>query len=130
MAYSICQFVAADAFDSPSALEVVWPRLVASYAVDAEAAKEQKAKPFTTKAAEVLLEHIANQHAEAFKSVGCHRAGQDRPLVGGSKSITENGAFIPQSFSLGQAVFRFFDDFAVFFVFSAPPSFAARSFNR
>jgi len=64
------RFVAADAFDSPSTLEAVWGRLVASYAMDAEAAKDRPGKLFTVKAAKVLLEYVADQQCEAFDAVG------------------------------------------------------------
>jgi hypothetical protein len=64
------RFVASDAFDSPSTLEAIWPRLVASYAMDAEAASEQSDKTFSAKAAAVLLEHAADQECQAFASVG------------------------------------------------------------
>ncbi len=68
---AVCgRFVAADAFDSPSTLEAVWARLVASYAVDAEAAKDKANKTFTAKAASVLLEHVAEQQCQAFNAVG------------------------------------------------------------
>ena len=68
---AVCgRFVAADAFDSPSTLEAVWGRLVASYAMDAKAAKDQAGKTFTAKAAEVLLEHVADQQCQAFNAVG------------------------------------------------------------
>jgi len=71
---AVCgRFVAADAFDSPSTLEAVWGRLVASYAVDAEAAKDKGGKPFTAKAAEVLLERVADQQCQAFNAVGLGR---------------------------------------------------------
>ena len=43
---------------------------MASYAVDAEAAKDQAGKTFTAKAAEVLLEHVADQQCQAFDAVG------------------------------------------------------------
>lgn len=67
------RFVAADAFDSPSTLEGIWGRLVASYAVDAEAAKDEAVKLFTAKAVEVLLEHVADQRCQAFDAVGLGR---------------------------------------------------------
>jgi len=71
---AVCgRFVAADAFDSPSTLEAVWGRLVASYAMDAEAAKDQAGKTFTAKAVEVLLEHVAEQQCQAFDAVGLGR---------------------------------------------------------
>jgi hypothetical protein len=71
---AVCgRFVAADAFDSPSTLEVIWPRLVASYAVDAEAARNEVDKTFSAKAASVLLEHVAEQQCQAFDSVGLGR---------------------------------------------------------
>lgn len=66
-------FVALDAFDSPSTLEEIWPRLLASYAVDAEAAKDKGGKPFTAKAAEVLLKHVGDQQCQAFDAVGLGR---------------------------------------------------------
>lgn len=67
---AVCgRFVAMDAFDSPSTLEAVWGRLVASYAMDAEAAKGTAEKPFTAKVAEVLVEHVADQSCQAFSSV-------------------------------------------------------------
>jgi len=68
-----CGVVAADAFDSPSTLEAIWGRLVASYAIDAEATKDQAGKTFTAKAAEVLLEHVAEEQCQAFGSVGLGR---------------------------------------------------------
>jgi hypothetical protein len=58
-----------DAFDSPSTLESIWGRLVASYAMDAEAVKGA-GKPFTSKAAGVLVEHVAEQSCQAFSAVG------------------------------------------------------------
>ena len=68
---AVCgRFVAADAFDSPSTLEAVWGRLVASYAMDAEAARDKGVKAFTAKAAGVLLEHVADQQCQAFDAVG------------------------------------------------------------
>ena len=67
------QFVALDAYDSPSALEALWDRLVASYAMDAELATESKSKGFTAKAAAALLEHVADQQAQAFDAVGLGR---------------------------------------------------------
>ncbi len=71
---TVCgRFVATDAFDSPSTLEAVWGRLVASYAMDAEAARDKGGKPFTAKAAEVLLEHVAEQQCQGSKAVGLGR---------------------------------------------------------
>ena len=71
---AVCgRFVAMDAFDSPSTLDAIWGRLVASYAMDAEAAKDQAGKIFTVKAAEVLLEHVADQQCQAFDAVGLGR---------------------------------------------------------
>ncbi|MFW6106974.1 MAG: ARPP-1 family domain-containing protein, partial [bacterium] len=68
---AVCgRFVALDAFDSPSTLEAIWGRLVASYAMDAEAAKDHAPKTFTAKAAGVLLEHVAEQQCQAFDAVG------------------------------------------------------------
>lgn len=64
------RFVAADAFDSPSTLQAVWPRLVASYAMDAETALDKSDKTFSAKAAVVLLEHATDQECQAFASVG------------------------------------------------------------
>jgi len=64
------RFVAADAFDSPATLEAIWARLVASYAMDAEAANGKGGKPFTAKAVEVLLEHVVDQQCQAFDAVG------------------------------------------------------------
>jgi len=71
---AVCgRFVAADAFDSPSTFQAIWPRLVASYAVDAEVARDRSGRPFTAKAAEVLLEHVASQQCQAFDAVGLGR---------------------------------------------------------
>jgi len=71
---AVCgRFVAADAFDSPSTLEAIWARLIASYAMDAEAAKDKGGKPFTAKAAEVLLEHVAEQQCQSFDAIGLGR---------------------------------------------------------
>jgi len=68
---AVCgRFIAADAFDSPSTLEAIWGRLVASYAMDAEGGKERPGKTFTAKAAEVLLEHVTDQQCQAFEAVG------------------------------------------------------------
>lgn len=68
---AVCgRFIAADAFDSPSTLKAIWSRLVASYAIDAERDKEKTDKTFTTKATEVLLEHVAEQQCQAFDAVG------------------------------------------------------------
>ena len=68
---AVCgRFVALDAFDSPSTLEAVWGRLVASYAMDAEASPDETQKSFNAKAASVLVEHLAEQSCEAFGAVG------------------------------------------------------------
>lgn len=68
---AVCgRFVAMDAFDSPSTLETIWGRLVASYAMDAEAVTDHAPKTFTAKAAGVLLEHVAEQQCQAFDAVG------------------------------------------------------------
>jgi hypothetical protein len=68
---AVCgRFVAMDAFDSPSTLEAIWGRLVASYAIDAEANPDTTQKSFTTKAAGVLVEHVAEQSSQAFSAVG------------------------------------------------------------
>lgn len=53
-----------------STLEVVCPRLVASYAMNAEAGKDQAPKTFTAKATRLLLEQVANQSSQAFRAVG------------------------------------------------------------
>jgi hypothetical protein len=68
------RFIALDAFDSPSTLEAIWGRLVASYAMDAEVAKDQAEKTFTAKAAEMVLEHVGDQKVVQFAIVGF---GQD-----------------------------------------------------
>lgn len=71
---AVCgRFVALDAFDSPSTLEAIWSRLVASYAMDAEAATEKTDKIFSAKAAGMLCEHLAGQTCESFGSVGLGR---------------------------------------------------------
>ena len=71
---AVCgRFVAADVFDSPSTLKAIWGRLVGSYAMDAEATKDRTGKPFTAKAAEILLEHVAEQQSESFDAVGMGR---------------------------------------------------------
>jgi hypothetical protein len=68
---AVCgRFVAMDAFDAPSTLEAIWGRLVASYAMDAEAVKDHASSTFTAKAAGVLLEHVAEQQCQAFDAVG------------------------------------------------------------
>jgi hypothetical protein len=67
------RFAAADIFDSPSTLEVIWPRLVDGYAMDAERAKSGAAKTFSTKAADLLLERIPQLQWDAFESVGLGR---------------------------------------------------------
>jgi len=65
------RFVAADVFDAPDTLEAIWPRLVASYAVDAERAGRRRGKgSFGVKAAEVLLEHVGRQACDTFDSPG------------------------------------------------------------
>jgi hypothetical protein len=72
---AVCgRFVAMDAFDSPSTLEAIWGRLVASYAIDAEAASDDRETLFSSKAIEVILAHVAEQQAQAFPAVG---AGQE-----------------------------------------------------
>lgn len=64
-------FIAVDAFDSPETLDVLWPRLIASYAADAvRNANAESEKTFTAKAAKVVLEHIAEQQCQAFDSAG------------------------------------------------------------
>ena len=68
------RFAAADIFDSPSTLQAIWPRLVASYALDAEVAREARAKPFTAKGAAEVLTHAAEQECVACPTVGL---GQD-----------------------------------------------------
>jgi len=68
---AVCgRFLAMDAFDSPSTLEAIWGRLVASYAMDAEAAPDKSKKSFTAKAASVLVEHVADRSCQAFNAVG------------------------------------------------------------
>jgi len=64
------RFVAMDVFDSPTTLAVIWHRLVASYAMDAESAVDAPNKPFSAKAVEVLLEHVAEQQCQAYAAVG------------------------------------------------------------
>jgi hypothetical protein len=59
-----------DAFDSPSTLEAVWGRLVASYAMDAGTTPDKTQKSFTAKAAGVLVERVAEQSCQAFNAVG------------------------------------------------------------
>ncbi|MAX26623.1 MAG: hypothetical protein CMJ19_19185 [Phycisphaeraceae bacterium] len=72
---AVCgQFVAMDAFDSPSTLKEIWCRLVASYAMDAEMARGTEGKSFTQKSVGVILEHVGEQTCEAFAAVG---EGQD-----------------------------------------------------
>lgn len=66
-------FVAADVFDSPTTLEVLWPRLIASYAFDAEATDLKADKTFSTRAAAVILEHVKEQKGDTFDSVGLGR---------------------------------------------------------
>ncbi|MCC5828465.1 MAG: hypothetical protein JJU36_03370 [Phycisphaeraceae bacterium] len=66
-------FVALDAFDSPATLRALWPRLVASYAMDAEVNRSKKRKAFTQKAVGALVEHLAEQTCEALPSVGLGR---------------------------------------------------------
>lgn len=63
-------FLALDVFDSPQAMQMVWPRLIASYAIDAEAGTRKPGAKFSSKAAAILLEHLAEQTTEAFESVG------------------------------------------------------------
>lgn len=68
---AVCgRFLAMDAFDSPSTLEEIWGRLVASYAMDAEAMLDKTQKHFTVKAATVLLESLSSQFSHAFDAVG------------------------------------------------------------
>ncbi|MFO7902803.1 MAG: ARPP-1 family domain-containing protein [Planctomycetota bacterium] len=67
------RFVALDAFDSPATLEVIWPRLVASYAMDAESAQDSPGQPFSEKAAEMLLEHVAARTCDTFDAVALGR---------------------------------------------------------
>lgn len=72
---AVCgQFVAMDAFDSPSTLAAIWGRLVASYAMDAETTPEKPPKAFTANAAGFIVEQVAEQSYEAFNAVGL---GQD-----------------------------------------------------
>jgi len=71
---AVCgRFVALDAFDSPSTLEAIWGRLVASYAVDAQAAKTNVGTTFSARAADSLLGHIREQRCQAFAGVGLGR---------------------------------------------------------
>lgn len=68
---AVCgRFLAMDAFDSPSTLEAIWGRLVASYAMDAEATPGKTQKSFTAKAAGILVEHVAEQQAQRLSTVG------------------------------------------------------------
>lgn len=66
------RFAALDLFDSPAALERLWPRLVTGYAMDAITQAHQPDKPrqFTAKGAAALLEHVAEVECRAFPSVG------------------------------------------------------------
>jgi hypothetical protein len=68
------RFVAADVFDSPATLQAVWPRLLASYAMDAEVATRKAAKSFTAKGAGEVLAHACEQECTACPTVGM---GQD-----------------------------------------------------
>ncbi len=89
---AVCgSFIALDAFDSPSTLEAIWQRLVASYAIDAQAAKEKTEKTFTSKAAEVLLEHVAKQNCQSFDTVGLgHDLRFEASNIQGQALETEN----------------------------------------
>ncbi len=64
------RFAAADVFDRPETLERVWPRLVTGYALDALGRTDNKPRPFTAKAAEVLLEHVGQIGCEPCPSPG------------------------------------------------------------
>ena len=68
---AVCgRFVAMDAFDSPSTLEAIWGRLVASYVMDAETTPDKTQKHFTAKSAGVLVAHVSEQSCQAFSAVG------------------------------------------------------------
>lgn len=67
------RFMALDAFDSAETMAVVWDRLVESYAVDAMEAGSVQSGAFTEKAATMVLETLAEQHAQGFDSVGLGR---------------------------------------------------------
>ena len=43
---------------------------MASYAMDAETVKKKSKKTFSTKASEILLEHVAEQQCQIFDAVG------------------------------------------------------------
>jgi hypothetical protein len=67
------RFAAADIFDSPSTLKAIWPRLVGSYALDAEVAGKSEAKSFTAKGAGEVLAHAAEQECVVCPTVGLGR---------------------------------------------------------
>ncbi len=71
------QFEAMDLFDRNDTLEYLWPRLIKGYAMDAIIRKERqtlthkaKAKAFSRKAGEILLEHISELECGIYPSVG------------------------------------------------------------
>ena len=64
------RFAAADVFDRPETLSKIWPRLVSGYAMDALWREKEKAGPFTAKAADVLLEHMAERDCNVYPSAG------------------------------------------------------------
>lgn len=67
------RFIAADIFDSPDTMQILWDRLVASYAFDAAASSSKRPKTFSIKAAEVLLEHAGSLRCQGFDTVGIGR---------------------------------------------------------
>ena len=64
------QFVATDLFDKASTLKRLWKRLVTGYAMDAIWRPKGKTKSFSKKAAQVLLEHVAEIECEPCPTVG------------------------------------------------------------
>lgn len=75
------RFIAMDVFDSSHTLKSIWTRLIAGYAMDAESSKGRAKKAFTEKAVGALLEHLAEQSCEAFRSAGM---GHDLRFEAGS----------------------------------------------
>ncbi len=74
-------FEAMDLFDKNETLEYLWPRLIKGYAMDAIMrserpilTKKSKAKQFSEKAGNILLEHIGELECTIYPSVGI---GQD-----------------------------------------------------
>ena len=68
------RFIVMDVFDSPLTLHVMWPRLLSSYAKDAETATDQSGRRFTPQKAQQIITYVGEQFCQTSPALGL---GQD-----------------------------------------------------